>query len=154
MGLRNEIKEHAWYGRAQLWGVLRRKDTDAPVCIVEWMVSFRRDSWGYKDLEESMGPVDVGCPMRFLELVQLAPGEDPHGYRASWRERVRAEHAKLRRQWRVGDQVRLVGRRIGMESAPVVTITALKPRMLCAYFGRPYSITPAVLKNAEIVKEA
>ena len=127
------IKEHAWYGRSQLWGVLRRKDTDAPVCIVEWMVSFRRDSWGYKDLSEEMGPVDVGCPLRFLELVPLASGEDPHGWRAAWRERVRTEHAKLRRQWRVGDGVRLVGRRIGSQSAPVVTITALKPAMLVEY---------------------
>ena len=116
------------------------------------MVSFRRDSWGYKDLDESVGPVDVGCPMRFLELVPLPPGGD-QGYAAAWRERVRAEHAKLRRRWQVGDRVKLVGRRIGMESAPVVIITRLKPRMLCEYYGRPIVITRAVLKNAEIVKE-
>lgn len=47
--------------------------------------------WGYKDVEECMGPNEVTCPLKFLEMVPESPL--PHG--PTWRERVKA-HWKFR----------------------------------------------------------
>jgi hypothetical protein len=42
--------------------------------------------WGYKDMEESMGPCYYTCPLGFLAMAPVAS--------ESWREQVRAYHAK------------------------------------------------------------
>lgn len=41
--------------------------------------------WGYKDVDESMGPCEYGCPERLL-----AQSTDQHDYAVSWREDCRA----------------------------------------------------------------
>jgi hypothetical protein len=58
-------------------------------------------SWGYKDMEESMGPCEVSCPLGYLEMVpepKCAPDcpKDGHGHvwARNWRELVRAYHAE------------------------------------------------------------
>ena len=43
------------------------------------------DGWGYKDMQESMGPHNYSCPARFLDMVPVIP--KPWG--ASWRELVK-----------------------------------------------------------------
>ncbi len=139
------VKEHAWYGRSQLWGILREKDTDKPVCIIEWMVKFRRDEWLYKSVEESMGPVDVGCPLKFLDLVPI--GDDPHSWIADWRARVRAERAKVRR-WKVGDVLQLRHCSFQGTQNPVMTLTSLKP-LRATHFGYPVRLTQRNLRDAE-----
>jgi hypothetical protein len=53
------------------------------------MKSGRGDGWGFKDLDESAGPCEVGCPLSYL----AAPHAEPVGFAAHWRERVRAYHA-------------------------------------------------------------
>lgn len=57
--------------------------------------------WGYKDMEESMGPCEVSCPLGYLEMVpepKCAPDcpTEGHGHvwARNWRERVRAYHAE------------------------------------------------------------
>jgi hypothetical protein len=47
------------------------------------------NGWGYKDLDESVGPSAVDCPLTYL----AAPHGEPVGHAAQWRERVRAYHA-------------------------------------------------------------
>lgn len=42
--------------------------------------------WGYKDMEESMGPCYYSCPLEYLAIVP--PSNE------TWRERVRAYHAR------------------------------------------------------------
>jgi hypothetical protein len=51
---------------------------------------YRADDWGYKDVEESMGPCETSCPLAYLDMVPDVPA--PYG--AAWRERVRAYHAR------------------------------------------------------------
>jgi hypothetical protein len=50
----------------------------------------RKHGFGYKDMDESMGPCECACPDRIMRL--LSPVEDlPHrGYAAEWRARVAA----------------------------------------------------------------
>ena len=66
--------------------------------------------WGYKDMCESMGPVEVNCPLGFLDLVP----EPPEPYGPGWRERVRAYHAernaRRRNPPKAGDMVKYGGK--------------------------------------------
>lgn len=72
-----------------------------------------RDGWGYKDIDESMGPSETSCPLSFIEMVEeheKANGYEPVGYAAEWRDRVREIHAKGKRTLEVGQQFKLYGR--------------------------------------------
>lgn len=87
--------------------------------------------WGYKDLEASMGPSDISCPLKYLEMVPepkacaCVPKPEPgwedrtepgcgRCYERLWRERVRlrhkvmAERRRLVQELRPGDKVYLV----------------------------------------------
>lgn len=74
------------------WYLCRRKD-DGPVWIgLDLMKGGGKSGhgWGWKDLDETCGPVEVNCPLSFLD--QASPTD--HEYAAPWREAVRAYHAK------------------------------------------------------------
>jgi hypothetical protein len=49
--------------------------------------SKRDDGWGCKDMDESMGPYFFSCPLKYLDMVPQVANE-------SWRESVRAYHAR------------------------------------------------------------
>ena len=49
--------------------------------------------WGYKDMEESMGPYFYSCPLKYLDIVPVVANE-------SWREQVRAYHARSKERRR------------------------------------------------------
>ena len=49
----------------------------------------KNEGWGYKDMSEFCGPVEVNCPLSFL-----AKASEPTGYAIEWREKVRQYHAK------------------------------------------------------------
>lgn len=54
------------------------------------------NGWGYKDLCESMGPVQVNCPLKFLDMV---PADDPYGWRdgvRNWHDMSNAQRRKLK----------------------------------------------------------
>lgn len=46
--------------------------------------------WGYKDISESMGPTEVNCPLRFLEMTPVPDST----FAVGWRDRVREYHAR------------------------------------------------------------
>jgi hypothetical protein len=46
--------------------------------------------WGYKDLDESMGPYYFSCPLKYLELVPI----EKFGGHAEWRATVRRYHQR------------------------------------------------------------
>lgn len=46
--------------------------------------------WGYKDMEESMGPYYYSCPLSYLELVPI----DRFGGNVEWREQVVEHHRR------------------------------------------------------------
>ena len=51
-----------------------------------------KDWWGYKDIDESMGPVELSCPVSYLEMCTAPEGM----YAYEWRQRVYARGRKLR----------------------------------------------------------
>ena len=74
-----------------LWTVQRSHCTDGTWqtfigCYL--MQRAGRNDWGYKPMDESMGPTEASCPLAFLALVP-----DPGGYATEWRKRVRDYHA-------------------------------------------------------------
>ena len=81
--------------------------------------------WGYKPVDESMGPADLSCPVSYLDEVPVPNSE----FAAPWRERVRRRHADKQRLKRmvaaasIGDQVTLTEGCV----PHTVTLTSRKP---------------------------
>jgi hypothetical protein len=68
--------------------------------------------WGYKDIDESMGPNYHNCPLAYIELVEAhekANGYGPQGYAAEWRKQVREYWEKSKRKLVPGTKIRLYG---------------------------------------------
>lgn len=120
-----QLLDHAVRG-SNLW-VLAKPARHAPV-IVLFLLRRARGCWGYKDMDESMGPFYYDCPLKFLEQAPepSSSNRDHLGSGRSWREHVRDYHAarQLQRQQkpRVGDVVRLTDERFpGFEGTYQVT---------------------------------
>src|SRR4051794_9636151 len=45
---------------------------------------YARDDWGYKDMDESMGPCECSCPEKYLAMAPEPKSEFAKG----WRDRV------------------------------------------------------------------
>lgn len=82
-------------------------------CAVILFKNSKRDGFGYKMMDEGMGPCEVACPNRIMRLLSpIADIPDP-SCAADWRARVaaaKADAAKLRSTLagqRVGDEVKL-----------------------------------------------
>ena len=57
------------------------------------LIQYQRNSgWGYKDLDESMGPYYYSCPMKYLNLVPI----EQFGGNKNWRSLVIAHHQRKR----------------------------------------------------------
>lgn len=70
--------------------------------------------WGYKDMDESMGPYYYSCPLSYLDGTRvLNPG---------WRKAVREYHARRNRKIKVGECYELLNSTIKM-----VRIVSSKP---------------------------
>lgn len=74
------------------------------------LISYRRSSdwgnFGYKDMEEGMGPVESECPLRILRLLdEPAPNE----WAAQWRERCRANAERTKTVFVVGETYEFPG---------------------------------------------
>ena len=93
------------------------------------MASDRKNcgGWGYKDMDESMGPYNYDCPLKFLDMAPVA--------NEKWREGVRAFHTKaaskrsVLKGLAVGCKVRLVDSCtiMGEKVTELLTITSVKP---------------------------
>ena len=83
-----------------LWAVWERrfvKDGEEVEPRQRWitcdLIQYRRDSgWGYKNLDESMGPYYYSCPMCYLNMVPI----DVYGGDAEWRAEVIKYHERQR----------------------------------------------------------
>lgn len=93
--------------------------------------------WGYKGMDESMGPCYYTCPLKYLSL---APERNPQ-----WRQKVREHHARRGRRFSVGQQVALIGCTI-----PWVRIISVNP-LQGEYQGTRYRLNRAVL--GEVMQE-
>ncbi|WIX33230.1 hypothetical protein QO259_00795 [Salinicola sp. JS01] len=93
-------------------------------------------AWGYKDLDESMGPIVKGCPERLLRQSDV---QCPMA--VAWREacrferQVQAERRQLARCCRSGDRLHY---RLGcnQEGDVVVTIEFVRPHSPTFFIGR------------------
>ena len=81
-----------------LWSVWERsftKDGQSVRPAERWimcdLLQYRKyDGWGYKDIDESMGPCRYSRPLKYLEMVPI----EQYGGNAPWREGVRSYHAR------------------------------------------------------------
>jgi hypothetical protein len=82
-----KILDHAstCYGK-RLWVTIEH-DSLAPIVILYLLDKSKGCGWGYKDMDESMGPYYFDCPLRLLK------GNGMHNeFSIRWREKVRAYH--------------------------------------------------------------
>lgn len=108
----------------------------------------KRDGWGYKDMDESMGPNETDVPLKFLDM---APPNDPYG----WREKVRAHYAHasaksaLVKRLAPGVRVKFIDR-LTVQGVPITagTIRSVSPLVVIPD-EHPY---PAKLKKTHIAE--
>lgn len=93
-----------------LWFALAYKNDPSKRFVLLVLVQSGHDGWSYKDIAESMGPAEVDCPLRLLDLTE--PG-DGSKHATEWRAKVRAVHAEQQRrnahEWTEGDLVHVDG---------------------------------------------
>jgi len=82
-------------------------------CAVILFKNSQRDGFGYKDIDETMGPCEVDCPDRIMRLLSPIEHIPNPGYAADWRARVCAAKANAARtrntlnKMKVGHNVKL-----------------------------------------------
>lgn len=72
-------------------------DVVAIVCLTRWDRSDPDFNFGYKDMVETMGPAECGCPKRILDL--LTPTDNQ--WANEWRDACRTNLGKRRRRPRL-----------------------------------------------------
>lgn len=85
-----KVIEHSLSG-STLWSVreITHEDTGETERFIELdLIKYRSGEYMYKQLEETCGPVETNCPLKFLDMV-----EDPGSYATEWRQRVREYHS-------------------------------------------------------------
>jgi hypothetical protein len=130
-GLEAKCLEHCTVGNV-LWTVWEHRHRDGAVqryIGCDLMAPQRGYGWGYKDMEESMGPCYYSCPLKYLDQVP----EPDSRYAKEWRGKVRAYHAKRK--------ALVIGATVKLErcSIPELTIVSLRP-LLGMYAGIRYRI--------------
>ncbi|MGE0776367.1 MAG: hypothetical protein AB7L36_15205 [Sphingomonadaceae bacterium] len=93
-----------YYAAAQILTNGDPGEVFAVVCLVRWNPRSRDGhQFGYKDMDETMGPCEAECPARILDL--LTSTENQHAI--EWRQRCRANIARRARKLSDGDRIRL-----------------------------------------------
>ena len=98
------LNNRVWYAAAQAIKNGKQGDIVALVCLIRWNPKARSgEHFGYKDMDETVGPCEAECPERILNL--LTPTNYPHAI--DWRARCRANLALRRRELRDGMRIKL-----------------------------------------------
>lgn len=69
----NETGSKKWVTEAQslrgnkLW-VIRREENSGDGYIILYLLASENKCWGYKDIDETMGPFHYNCPLKFLKM--------------------------------------------------------------------------------------
>jgi hypothetical protein len=87
--------------------------------LAVYLLQRSQGSWGYKDMDESMGPYYYDCPVSYLDAADEPVSDTARDWRNECRSRAAARAAKKPRK---GETWTLVGCRI-----PHVKILSLKP---------------------------
>jgi hypothetical protein len=164
----SRVVTHSLRGN-NLWMVIEKKDkksgTDTRFIVLCLLQSGRRYGcgWGYKDMDEGMGPVAVNCPLSYLDLC-TAPMND---YASKWRDRVREYHATQSKQ-RAASKILIPGAKFELRSGyrpqgtyyvaptPQNVIIGKRRSGVSAYGpdGRLYRVTPKHINPDTIVLPA
>lgn len=75
------VLDSATVGR-NIWVAFEKPDGERFICL--FLCNVFDGKWAYKPISEDMGPCEVNCPQRLLDLV---PVPSP-GWAAQWRARV------------------------------------------------------------------
>lgn len=111
------------------------------------LLSRSRDGWGYKPMDETMGPHYWSCPLAYLD----AATEPANEYAKEWRAKARQWHAAKAAErahaktLKVGDRITVAGIRPN-----AFQIVSLKPATGRADDGRLYRLTRRVLGRAVV----
>lgn len=111
----------------------------AAVFLLGYVPKARYENFGWKDMDESMGPCEARCPERILDLLT----ETEYGHAKDWRARCRTYHADRKAKLKIepGFTVKLHGRDyqvlekqrggfrvLGVEDGTVYRLTHAKAR--------------------------
>lgn len=83
------VERRTWYAAVES---INKETGKREVLAAVYLLQFRPGEWGYKPMDESMGPCEVRCPEKILRLLtEPAPSADAK----EWRERCWARVRKL-----------------------------------------------------------
>jgi len=97
-------QNRTYYAAAQVMEGGVGKEVFAIVCKVMWNPRSKTgEHFGYKDMDESVGPYEDNCPAHILDL--LTPTDREHAI--DWRRRCRANLERRARKIEDGDRIKL-----------------------------------------------
>lgn len=122
-----------------LYTVEERKDNGARYIGV-YVLSRQGGEWGYKSMDESMGPYYFDCPLKFLDMVP----EPESQYAKEWRQKVRAKVRPLA----VGDKVRLIdGCKFRGQEVKEVMIQCTRPLIVTTPDGTNVALKKSLIEG-------
>ena len=98
------VRMRTYYAALEIRRLGQPREVVAIVCLVKYNPRDREGYiFGYKDMDETMGPCEAECPTAILDLLTPTNSE----YAQEWRERCRTFHNKRKahRPLRHGDQI-------------------------------------------------
>jgi hypothetical protein len=95
----------------------------------------RKHGFGYKDMEESMGPNQCDCPERIMRLLSPIADIPYPGHATEWRARVAARRAEKRRHRDLRNSLR-VGSTVALQAAVRFPGGAAASTFCVSYFRR------------------
>lgn len=136
-----------------LWAVQDVKEAGAPngkpfiMCYL--LGKERGDGWGYKDMDEGMGPCYYTCPVSYFDLVPAPPNECAREWRDKVRRALAASKAtkETASKLKPGDVVQLHD---GCQP-PQVRIKKVGRSVIGEYQGSLYRVKPALIVG--VIKE-
>ena len=97
------VRNRVWYGAIQRYDDKGEDPAFAGVCLVRWNPRAKDGMiFGYKDMDETSGPCEAGCPQRILDLL----GPTQHPYALDWRRRCHRQSMLERRELPDGALIR------------------------------------------------
>lgn len=77
-------------GYTQLYAVheYRTSEGETKRFIGVYLLQNSKEGWGYKPMDESMGPFIYACPLKYLDMAPVADANWREGVRAYWKHRA------------------------------------------------------------------
>ncbi len=136
-----ETLRHSLRGNV-LWCIVKwtnKKTGDVKKVITCHLLEKSGNAWGYKSIDEAMGPCYYSCPVSYFNEVPVANQQ--------WRDKVLAHHQMKTRKLVLGDKLILAD---GLK-VPHVVLAGIDHRLLIgrADDGSLYRVTRSQIKAVE-----